>query len=147
MEWVLVPRSSGTPVHIHPAAVESYQVLEGQLELYVNGKWSKLAVGEKASVSSGVPHTFRNPSDSQTRVLNVHAPALRFEEYFGGIDSVVRSGKVAHDRMSLKSILYLSLLMTSFPNEIRSVRPPHVLMKAVAALAQLLGYRLPGSRP
>jgi quercetin dioxygenase-like cupin family protein len=147
MEWVLVPRASGTPIHVHPAAVESYEVLEGALELYVNGKWSKLAVGEKASVSSGVPHTFRNPSDSQTRVMNVHAPAMRFEEYFGGVDGVVRSGKVAHDRMSLKAILYLSLLMTSFPNEIRSVRPPHRLMKAVATLARLLGYRVPPSRP
>ena len=145
MEWVLLPRSSGTPVHIHPAATESYEVLEGELEVYVHGKWEVLRVGEKASVPAGTPHTFRNLSDSQTRVQNVHAPAMRFEEYFGGIDAVVRSGKIAHDRMSLKAILYLSVLMTTFQNEIRSVRPPQLLMKAVATLARLLGYRLPAS--
>src|SRR5215213_3774320 len=129
MEWMLLTRSSGTPIHIHPAAVESYEVLEGELDLYVDGRWTKLAVGDKASVSPAVPPTFRNSSDSHTRVYNVHAPAMRFEEYFGGIDSVVRSGEVPHDRMSLKTVLYLSLLMTSFAAEISSVRPPQSLMK------------------
>jgi quercetin dioxygenase-like cupin family protein len=146
MEWVLLPRSSGTPIHVHPSAVESYEVLEGELDLYVNGGWTKLAVGEEASVNPGVPHTFRNSSDSQTRVYNVHAPAMRFGEYFGGIDRVVRSGKVPHNRMSLKTVLYLSLLMTSFADEIASVRPPQSLMKGLATLARLLGYRLPASR-
>ena len=31
MEWQLMPNASGTPVHIHPTAEESYRVLEGQL--------------------------------------------------------------------------------------------------------------------
>lgn len=35
MEWELFLRSGGTPVHVHPHATESYEVLAGELELYV----------------------------------------------------------------------------------------------------------------
>lgn len=143
MEWILAPHSGGTPIHIHPTASESYQVLEGKLDLYVDGTWRTLSVGEEASVAPGVPHTFRNPTDSSTRVYNTHAPAMRFGEYFEGIHRVVQSGVVPADRMTLKTMLYLSVLMTSFDDEIRSVRPPQAVLKVLAHVARLLGYRVP----
>jgi len=143
MEWVLAPRSSGTPVHIHPTASESYEVLEGTLDLYVNGKWSTLSVGDKASVSPGIPHTFRNTADSSTRVYNTHSPAMRFGEYFGTIDRVVRSGVVPANRMTFKTMLYLSLIMTAFENEIISVKPPETALRLLAAVARSFGLRLP----
>lgn len=143
MEWVLTPRSSGTPVHIHPDATESYEVLEGKLDLYVDGEWRTLSAGEKASVAPGVPHTFRNPADSPSRVYNTHAPAMRFGEYFESLHRVVRSGAVRADRMTPRAILYLAMLMTSFDAEIRSVRPPHAVMKTLAGIGRLLGYQVP----
>jgi quercetin dioxygenase-like cupin family protein len=143
MEWFLAPRSGGTPIHIHPAASESYEILEGELDLYVNGKWKRLSRGETASVEAGVPHTFRNPSMSVTRVYNTHAPAMRFGEYFESIHRVVKSGNVQPDRMTVRAMLYLSMLMVNFEDEIRSVRPPHFVMRVAARVASLLGYRLP----
>jgi hypothetical protein len=44
--------------------------------------------------------------------------------------------------MTLKAILYLSVLMTSFEDEIRSVKPPHAVMRILAVIARSLGYRL-----
>lgn len=143
MEWLLAPRSSGTPLHIHPSATESYEVLEGELEIHVNGVWRVLSVGQKASVPPGVPHTFRNSSSSSTRVYNVHAPAMRFGEYFGGIDRIVGSGAIPRERMTPKAVLYLAMLMTRFEPEIQSVRPPQRIMRMLSSLARLLGYRLP----
>ena len=32
MEWKLSPNTGGTPVHIHPHATESYEVLAGELD-------------------------------------------------------------------------------------------------------------------
>ena len=144
MEWVLAPRSGGTPIHIHPSASESYEVLEGKLDLYVNGRWSVLSVGDKASVAPGIPHTFRNATDSQTRVYNTHSPAMRFGEYFETIHRVVKSGVVPANRMTFKTMLYLSLIMTSFEKEILSVRPPQTVLRMLAAIARSLGLRLPG---
>ena len=138
--------TQGDPVHIHPHATESYEVLAGELDLYVDGTWRRLAAGESASVAPGIPHTFRNRSDGPARVYNTHAPAMRYGEYFEGIHRVVRSGAVSDGRMTLKALLYLALLMTRFEDEIRSVDPPHAMMIMLAWLARLLGYREPPSR-
>lgn len=145
MEWLLAPRSSGTPIHIHPGASESYEILEGELDLYINGYWKRLSKGETATVEAGVPHTFRNPGASVTRVYNTHAPAMSFGEYFEGIDRVVRSGNIRPDRMTVRAMLYLSILMISFEDEIRSVRPPHFVVRVAATIANLLGYRVPAA--
>jgi hypothetical protein len=140
MEWELAPYASGTPVHIHPQATESYDVVEGQLEVLIDGKWRKLSVGESASVPPGVPHTFRNPNREVSRVRNTHAPAMRFGEYFGTIHRIVASGSVAHDRMTPKAMLYLAVVMVGFKREIISVRPPQLVVVLSAGVAKLLGY-------
>jgi mannose-6-phosphate isomerase-like protein (cupin superfamily) len=143
MEWELFPNSGGTPVHVHPHATESYEVLSGELDLYIAGVWKRLVAGQAASVDPGVPHTFRNPTDAPVRLYNTHAPALKYGEYFEALHWVVRSGAVAPGRMSLKALLYLSMVMTSFKDEIRSVEPPHAIMSILALLARSLGYRVP----
>ena len=143
MEWEIAPHSSGTPIHVHPAATESYEVLAGELELYVAGTWRTLSVGEMASVPPGVAHTFRNSSGSPARVYNTHAPAMRFGEYFESLHRVVSSGAVRPERMTFKAMLYLSMVMNSFDAEIRSVRPPHTIVRLFARLARLRGYRVP----
>lgn len=142
MEWEVAPRSGGTPVHTHPHATESYEVLEGRFDVYVDGTWRTLTVGEKVSVGPGIPHTFRNSTDSVVRVYNSHEPAMRFGDYFGKVNQVATGGAVAKDRMTLKTILYLALVITSHEDEIRSVKPPHAVMRALAAIARLLNYRV-----
>jgi quercetin dioxygenase-like cupin family protein len=147
MEWVLAPHSSGTPIHVHPAATESYEVLSGTLDLYVDGSWRMLSVGEKASVEPGVPHTFRNATGLPTRVYNTHSPAMKFGEYFESLHRVVSSGAVPRGRMTPKAMLYLSMVMSDFSDEIRSVRPPQIVVTVVGRLARLLGYRVPPPPP
>jgi quercetin dioxygenase-like cupin family protein len=141
MEWDLAPHTGGTPIHIHPQATESYQVLDGKLDVYVAGTWRTLSAGEKISVPPGVAHTFRNGSESPARVYNTHAPALRFDEYFEGLHRVVRSGAIRDGRITAKAVLQLSVLMTSYRDEIRSVRPPHAVMSLIAIAGRLFGYR------
>jgi hypothetical protein len=140
MEWILSPRAHGTPEHIHPHATESYHVLEGKLEYQVDGKWATLSAGESAAVPPGVRHTFRNPTDSVTRLHNSHSPALNIGDYFENIDRIVESGAVRKDRMTLKAMLYLSTVMMRYTNEIVSTKPPHAVVIASSKLARLLGY-------
>jgi quercetin dioxygenase-like cupin family protein len=140
MEWELAPHASGTPVHIHPQATESYEVIQGQLEVLIGGTWRALSVGDSAAVSPGVPHTFRNPKSEVSRVRNIHSPAMRFGEYFGTIHRIVESGLVAHDRMTPKAMLCLAVVMLRFEREIISVRPPHFVVALSARVARLLGY-------
>lgn len=140
MEWELAPHTGGTPIHIHPHAAESYEVLDGKLDLYVDGTWRTLSAGQKAVVEAGVPHTFRNASEAPTRVYNTHAPAMRFGEYFEGLHRIVTSGVVAAGRITPKTMLYLAVLMTSFEGEIRSIKPPHAVMRVFAFVGRRMGY-------
>lgn len=140
MEWDLGPNTGGTPVHIHPSAVETYEVLEGELDVYVDGVWRTLESGETLTVERGVPHTFRNASDRLTRVYNTHAPAMEFANYFEGLDKLANSGVISSSRMTAKAILALSAHMSNHTDEIKTVRPPYVVMRALGFLGRLLGY-------
>ncbi len=142
MEWELAPETGGTPVHIHPHALESYEVLQGELDVFIDGTWRTLTPGEKVVVNPGVPHTFRNASQATARVYNTHEPPMRFDEYFEGLQRIVNSGAIPEGKVTPKAILCLSVLMTSFKDEIRSVSPPHAVMRVFALVGKLLGYRV-----
>lgn len=142
MEWELGPQTGGTPIHIHPHAIETYEVVQGKFDVFVNGNWRTLSVGEKVAVEKGVPHTFRNASNETTRVYNVHQPAMKFDEYFEGLYKLANSGVIKSDQMTFKAILYLSVLMTSYKDEIKSVRPPYAIMQVFGLVGRLLGYKV-----
>ena len=57
MEWHPPADCLPPPPHIHPPQVEEYEVLEGSLDIVVNGERQTLGPGEKASVPQGTLHT------------------------------------------------------------------------------------------
>ncbi len=77
-------RDGGTPgagPHFHAEHVDSFIVLEGQLEVLTAGEPLTLQAGEAVAVPPGVVHGFHNRSAAPMRLLNVHAPSRRFVEY------------------------------------------------------------------
>ncbi len=145
MELELNPHRDAGVIHIHPHAVESYEVLQGKFDVYINGDWKTLSTGEKAVVDPGVPHTFRNTGDETTRVYNVHQPAMRFDQFFEGLYKLANSGVSSSQQRrprTFKALLYAAMLYTSYPDEIRAVRPPHALLQVFAFLGRSLGYKL-----
>ncbi len=141
LEWEVFPGHQGTPVHTHPHASESYRVLEGEMEVYVDGEWSTLSAGESATVEKGIPHTFRNLSETTARVRNIHSPAFNMQDYFEELETLVHSGALNPPDIDLKAILHLSLLMTLYPQEIRQVVPPPPVVSLLAFIARILGYK------
>ena len=138
MEWELLPQADGTPVHAHPKARETYRVLEGQIEVNINGEWHLLHQGEEITVPAGIPHTFRNPTDNITKVYNTHSPAMQFDGYFEGLNRVV--SKLSNDgnaklNMNLNAAMHLSMLMKKYPKEIISINPPNFIV----SLLNLIG--------
>ena len=55
MEWVLSPRAESTPVHIHPEAIETYQILMGELEVFKKDKWVIAKEGDKVIIEKASP--------------------------------------------------------------------------------------------
>ncbi len=143
MEWELGPQAGlGRIIHIHPHAIETYELLQGKFDVYINGNWRTLSVGEKVAVEKGVPHTFRQGGNETTRVYNTHQPAMRFDQFFEGLYKLTNSGGSKSNQMTFKAILYLSVLYTSYEDEIQSVRPPNAIMQVFGFIGRLLGYKL-----
>ena len=71
----------GPGLHQHDAQVDSFYVLEGELDLTVEDSVHVAGPDTLASVPSGVRHTFAHRGTGKARVLNVHAPDGGFGEF------------------------------------------------------------------
>jgi mannose-6-phosphate isomerase-like protein (cupin superfamily) len=136
------PRMPGPPVHVHPTAEESYQVIEGALEVFMNGEWSPVQAGEKATVPAGVPHSVRNAGDKPARIINVHQPALRFESFFRDMHRLIHEGKIKRlPPKEPRSAIYAAMLFGNYPDEIRTTKPPNGVFKALAFVGRSLRFK------
>jgi mannose-6-phosphate isomerase-like protein (cupin superfamily) len=134
---------AGPPVHVHPTAEESYEVIEGALDVCVDGEWRTLRAGESAAAPAGVPHTLRNASGEPVRIVNIHRPALQFESFFREMQSLIRQGKIKHlPPKEPRSAIYVAMLFGKYPNEIRVRKPPNGVFKALAFVGRTLGFKL-----
>ena len=140
---IVAPGFAGPPLHIHPHAEESYHVLEGTLDVRVGGEWRQLGPGDSATVPAGTAHTLKNPHPGEVRLLNVHKPALAFERFFRRMNALVVDGKLTLPPKNFGSLVHISMLFVEHENEIKSAKPPHAVMRALAFIGRLLGYKLP----
>lgn len=76
------PGYAGPDLHLHRRHVDAFYVLDGVLELELDGERVEAPAGTFAAAVPGVVHTFRNAGNAPVRFLNIHAPGMRFDEYF-----------------------------------------------------------------
>ena len=79
-----VPPASGPPPHIHECESETLYVATGRFEFWVDGETVVRGAGEAVHVPAGVPHTFRNLSATESRLVVVVSPG-GFEGYFAAV--------------------------------------------------------------
>jgi quercetin dioxygenase-like cupin family protein len=141
---VLAPGFGGPPLHLHPAAEESYEVVSGTLDVCVDRQWRRLGPGESATVAAGTPHTLKNASGAEVRLVNVHRPALGFERFFRRLHALVCSAGVKLPPKDLRSAILVSMLFSEHPQEVISVEPSRRLMRVLSVVGKLARYKLPG---
>jgi mannose-6-phosphate isomerase-like protein (cupin superfamily) len=138
MDFTLPPGSVAPPPHVHPTPEERFEVVEGALDLMIDGVWRTLNVGESASVSPGTLHTFRNRCGRTVRVHNVHRPAVRFEDYIEHIYRLMKARGIKGAR-DPRVPVYLSMLMLEYQDTILPGRGrERIGMGALAGLGRLL---------
>jgi len=81
VEWALDGPFDGPDPHHHDRQVDSYYVLEGELDLTVEHSAHAVGPHTLASVPRGVRHTFAHSRDGKARVLNVHTPDGGFADF------------------------------------------------------------------
>lgn len=70
------------PVHIHPTQDEFILMQEGELDLKLDGVWSKAKAGDLVRMPKGVPHGYFNKSDKPARALFWVSPAGKLKDLF-----------------------------------------------------------------
>ena len=143
LHWELFPgcNMKDPLVHTHPNAIETYEVLEGEMEFLIRNEWVLAKKGDKLSVPKGVKHSFRNPSPGIVTVFNTHQPALKMENYFEDVCKVLdklTDNRKKDFRMNLKGMLYMGVLMNRYRNEIIAKSPPDTMIKIFSAVGNLL---------
>jgi quercetin dioxygenase-like cupin family protein len=138
MEFVLPPGCVPPPPHVHRQQVEEYEVLEGRLEVMVEGTWRTLQEGDRAAVPAGALHTFRNRSGGTVRVHNRHRPAMRFEDFIERTSRTLREMGVTR-RRDPRIPMLISAVMLEFEDTLApGRRRERIPMQALARLARLL---------
>jgi len=129
--------------HRHPALVERFTALDGELMVKRNGQNSILQPGETAVIEAGVWHDWWNAGDHDARVRVEITPGERFVHMIETFFGLARLGHT--DRNGMPSLLQLSLTASEFRDviEFRSPSPAvqRVIFGLVSPIARWCGYR------
>lgn len=146
LHWELLPGCNRKDplIHAHPHAIETYEVLEGEMEFFIKDKWLPAKKGDQLVVPRGVTHGFRNLTANVVTVYNTHQPALRMENYFEDVCTVLdklTDNRTRDFKMNLRTMLYMSVLMNKYRDEIIAKSPPDGAIRVLGAVSRLLGIR------
>jgi mannose-6-phosphate isomerase-like protein (cupin superfamily) len=87
MAFDMEPETDGAGPHFHKRHVDSFYVLDGKLEVMVDGETVHARKGELVHAPPAIVHSFKNSSSARLRLLNIHAPGMRFDEYIRRMDA------------------------------------------------------------
>jgi hypothetical protein len=76
------------PVHVHPAQDEFILMLDGVLDLKLDGEWSQAKTGDLVRMPRGIPHGYFNKSDAPARALFWVSPAGKLEALFDSLNNL-----------------------------------------------------------
>jgi mannose-6-phosphate isomerase-like protein (cupin superfamily) len=145
MEWDLPAHGWAPGAHVHPGLTEAYEILDGSLDVQINGVWKTLQQGESAVVPRGALHTFR-VGNAPAKVRNVHKPALDFEPYIRTLNATFNERGLGKGK-GVRALLYTVLVLRRYPE---SSKAPNALLQgalpALAAVARVLRMRPASAR-
>lgn len=72
----------GPSLHIHDDCDEWFFIMDGEFKFQVGEETFRLKAGDSLFGPMGVPHAFVKTSDGPARLMLMHQPAGRMEEFF-----------------------------------------------------------------
>jgi len=138
----LDPRMAASPRHFHPNA-ESFEVIEGSLEVWKDGRWNTVGAGETATAPVGTRHTFRNSSSEPTTIITRFRPATRSEAFFRHMHKLIQQGKIKRlPPKDARSAIYSSMLISAYSDEFHATGPMGVVLRATSLLGKALRFQI-----
>jgi quercetin dioxygenase-like cupin family protein len=135
-----VAPGGGNELHYHTSFTEKFSVIEGQLNVGLNGEEKILNVGESAFVPKLAHHRFYNVTDKYATAIVELRPARNFEKAIRIGYGLARDGKVTSKAVP-KSIWHLALLFQLGESYLPGLPLPiqRGIFGTLASIAKLLG--------
>ena len=128
--------------HRHPAIVERFTVIEGDLTVKRNGQTGILRQGETAVAEAGVWHDWWNAGERDARVHVEITPGERFLHMIETFFSLARLGHT--DAKGMPRLLQLVPIAHEFSDVVEFRSPPaavqRIVFGALAPIARWRGY-------
>jgi quercetin dioxygenase-like cupin family protein len=80
IEFMCDPDFGPVDPHVHPDKIDSFFVIEGELEFTLEDETVRVGPGSLVAALPGARHGFRNPGPGRARFVNIHAPSDGFIE-------------------------------------------------------------------
>lgn len=71
-----IPPEIEIPIHVHEKEIDTIFVLEGEGEVFINGKWEKIGSGDVVVIFPKEQHGLKCKGETVMKCFIVHSPAL-----------------------------------------------------------------------
>jgi quercetin dioxygenase-like cupin family protein len=80
IDFICEPQFEAVPPHVHDDKIDSFFVIEGELEFTLDDEAVRVGPGSLVAAHPGFRHGFRNPGPDRAHFVNIHAPSDGFIE-------------------------------------------------------------------
>lgn len=141
------PGIRGVGPHAHGGLTEAFRVLDGRMLVRVAGDTRQVDAGGEVTASPGAVHGFLNTGDGPLTLevdLIFTPPGPRPEAdlmtFWVIVDGLIRDGKV-DPKTGMPPVAHLALLLARMPEAFSQPGLAGLLMRPLAILGRLRGYR------
>ena len=143
----------GVPPHVHPSIEETFETIEGQLQILSGRTWHDVGPGESAVASPGTRHAYRNRSTAETHAICwTSPPSDLLEGFLSDAAALGRGGRLTKRGIpkTPTALLQAAVMSEHYREMVVLGSPPlpplgldRLLMPPLARLGRRRGY-LPG---
>ena len=143
VELTVAPGGAVVGEHVHSYIHETFEVLDGEVGLSLDGAESVGGPGTKVDVPIGTKHDWWNAGSGPARVLVTVRPVGRFDLMIKNLFGLARDGKT--NAKGMPNLLQLAVFAKEFRPEVQFTKPPlavqRVLFGILSPIGRALGYR------
>ena len=142
MKATISSKGQLVPKHYHVLQDETFEIISGQLTIWVDGKTRILSTGEKATLPKSKPHNHYNNEDVAVTYIHTVSPALDFEYLIENLVGLAADGKSKNGKYGLvQELVTLKYLDSKTYLADIPIGIQKILMNIIAPVARLFGYR------
>jgi len=138
-QWRLAAGKAGPGPHVHPFESETFAVVSGRLQIFMEGRCHELGPGDVLVVPAGVTHHFGHPGTEEC-VVEVSMDGTRMEDQFVPLAQHFRSPSGLPLKAVPLTLVHLDHAMREGSTHADSAIL-RGLIRAMAAFFRLFGVR------